>query len=164
MKKQNTPATNPIASAAMGPTNPAAGVIATNPATAPDTAPSALGLPLRNHSAALQLIVAAAAPKCVATNALVAKLPADSADPALNPNHPTHSRHAPIKLSTTLCGGVGSCGYPIRFPRYNAHTSADTPDVTCTTVPPAKSSVGILPPSAAFSKPPLPQTMCAIGA
>ena len=47
---------------------------------------------------------------------------------------------------------------------YSAHTSAETPDEICTTVPPAKSSVGNLPPRAAFSNPPLPQTMCANGA
>ena len=33
----------------------------------------------------------------------------------------------------------------------------------CTTVPPAKSKAGNFPPSAAFSRPPLPHTMCAIG-
>jgi hypothetical protein len=54
-------------------------------------------------------------------------------------------------------------GYPTRLPRYNAHTSAETPEVMWTTVPPAKSRVGNLPPSDAFSNPPLPQTMCAIG-
>src|SRR5512146_3401730 len=116
-----------MTSADIGLTKPAAGVIATSPATAPEIAPSALGLPIRIHSAALHPIAAAAAPKCVATNALVARLPAESAEPALNPNHPTHSRHAPMKLSTTLCGGIASSGYPSRFPRYHAHTSADTP-------------------------------------
>src|SRR5437868_13099142 len=153
-----------MTSADMGPTNPAAGVIATSPATAPEIAPKALGLRLRTHSAAIQPRAAVAAAKCVATNALVAKLPAPSALPALNPNHPTHSRHAPMKLKTTLCGGIGSCGYPKRRPRYKAQTSADTPDVMWTTVPPAKSRVGKCPPSAAFSIPPLPQTICAIGA
>src|SRR5437660_2302327 len=116
-------------SAAIGLTKPAAGVMATKPATAPEMAPSALGLPLRNHSAPAHPIAAAAAAKCVATNALVARLPAANALPALNPNHPTHSRHAPIKLSTTLCGGIGSLGYPTRFPRYSAQTSADTPEL-----------------------------------
>ena len=86
----------------MGPTNPAAGVIATNPATQPEIPPSALGFPLRTHSASIHPTAAAAAPKCVATNALVARLPELSALPALKPNHPTHSRQAPIKLSTTL--------------------------------------------------------------
>src|SRR6266702_5796146 len=162
MKQQTAPAINPIQSAAIGVTNPDAGVIATNPATAPEIAPRADGLPLRIHSAALHPIAAAAAPNCVATNADVASVPDPSADPALNPNQPTHRRHAPIKLSTTECGCIGTFGYPTRLPRYNAITSADTPDVTCTTVPPAKSRHGNLPVTA-FSSPPTPQTMCAIG-
>src|SRR5215469_5995762 len=102
MKKQNAPPINPMISAGIGATNPAAGVIATSPATAPEIAPSTLGFPLRIHSAALQPIAAAAAPKCVATNALVASPPAASALPALKPNHPTQSKHAPMKLRTTL--------------------------------------------------------------
>src|ERR1043166_2943680 len=53
--------------------------------------------------------------------------------------------------------------YPLRWPRYRAHTNAETPEVMWTTVPPAKSKQGILPPSVAFSNPPLPQTMCAMG-
>src|SRR5580698_10672692 len=104
------PAMNPITSADIGPTNPAAGVIATSPATAPEMAPSALGRPFLNHSARLQLIAAAAVAKCVATNALVASEFAASALPALKPNHPTHSRHAPMKLSTRECGGMGCFG------------------------------------------------------
>src|SRR5271157_2497101 len=153
----------PIAKADIGPTKPAAGVMATSPATAPEIAPSTLALPFTYHSAAAQPSAAAAAPKCVATKALVARLPAARALPALKPNHPTQSRQAPITLNTTLCGGMGSLGNPKRFPKYNAHTSAETPDVTCTTVPPAKSKVGIFPPSEAFSNPPFPQTMCAMG-
>src|SRR5436190_11990040 len=153
----------PMASAGIGRTNPAAGVIATSPATAPEIAPNALAFPFLNHSATLHPIAAAAAPRCVATNALDAKPLAANALPALNPNHPTHSKHAPIKLSTRLCGGIGCFGNPMRLPIYNAQTSADTPDETCTTVPPAKSRQGNLPP-AAFKNPPLPQTMCASGA
>src|SRR5215470_19517676 len=145
MKKQNAPASRPMMIADIGPTKPAAGVMATNPATAPEIAPRALGLPFRIHSAPLQPRTAAAAPKWVATNALVARLPAARALPALNPNQPTHSRHAPTKLSTTLCGVIASFGYPTRLPRYKAQTSADTPDVTCTTVPPAKSRQGNFP-------------------
>ena len=49
------------------------------------------------------------------------------------------------------------------MPRYSAQTSAETPEVMCTTVPPAKSKQGIRPPRKAFSNPPLPHTMCAIG-
>src|SRR5580692_2658237 len=156
---------NPISNAGIGPTNPAAGVIATNPATAPEIAPNALARPFLIHSAKLQLHAAAAAPKCVATNALVAS-PFDArALPALNPNQPTHSKHAPIKLCTRLCGGIGCLGYPTRLRKYNAQTSAETPEVMCTTVPPAKSSVGnFAPGDDAFRNPPLPQTMWAIGA
>src|SRR5262249_41539835 len=143
-------------SAGIGRTKPAAGVIATKPATAPEIAPSALAFPFFNHSAALQPNAAVAAAKCVATKALEASPPAASALPALNPNHPTHSRHAPMKLSTKLCGGIGCFGKPTRLPMYSAQTSADTPEVMCTTVPPAKSRQGNFPPSDALSSPPLP--------
>ncbi len=95
----------PISSDDIGPTKPEAGVMATSPATAPEIAPSALGLPLRSHSAPAHPSTPAAAPNCVATKALLARLPAVSALPALKPNQPTHSRQAPMKLSTTLCGG-----------------------------------------------------------
>src|ERR1700722_7705162 len=94
----------------MGCTNPAAGVIATRPATAPEMPPRALGLPLRIHSASIQLRAAPAAPKCVLTKALVAKEPELRALPALNQNQPTHRRQAPIMLSTTECGGMASLG------------------------------------------------------
>src|SRR2546426_779149 len=114
--KQPTPATSPITSAGIGVTKPDAGVIATSPATAPEIAPSALGRPRVNHSATSQPSVAAAAAKCVATNALVA-MPFDaSALPALNPNQPTHRRHAPMKLNTRLCRGIGPPGEPARLP------------------------------------------------
>src|SRR5215468_4970321 len=100
----------PIISAGIGATNPAAGVIATSPATAPEIAPNALGLPLLIHSASNHPTTAPAAPKCVATNALDARLLAASALPALNPNQPTHRRHAPITLITRLCGAIGVFG------------------------------------------------------
>src|SRR5258708_25317309 len=115
---------NPITNAGIGATNPAAGVIATSPATAPEIAPSALARPFLIHSAALQLNAAAAAAKCVATNALVANEFEASALPALNPNHPTHTKHAPITLSTKLCGGIGCFGYPVRLPKYRPQTTA----------------------------------------
>src|SRR5437763_16664696 len=97
-----TPARNPISRAGKGFTNPEAGVIATSPATAPEIPPSKLGLPCRTHSANIQPKAAAAAPKCVATKALVAKPDALSALPALKPNQPTQRRQAPIRLSTKL--------------------------------------------------------------
>src|ERR1700680_4443617 len=158
-----TPATAPINSAGNGFTNPEAGVIATSPATAPEIAPRMLGFPLSIHSAAIHASAAEAVAKCVATNALVASDEAASALPALNPNHPTHSRQAPTVLSTRLCGRIESTLYPFRRPRYSAHTSAETPDEIWTTVPPAKSKAGIFPPPEALSSPPLPHTMWARG-
>src|SRR5438094_222341 len=104
------PAMNPISSAGKGCTKPDAGVMATSPATQPEIAPKTLGLPLRIHSTNVQPNAAAAAPKCVATNALVARPDAASALPALKPNQPNQSRHAPITLSTILCGLIDSCG------------------------------------------------------
>src|SRR5579863_8853634 len=110
MKEQKNPAARPIASADMGCTNPEAGVTATNPATAPEIAPSAVGLPLWIHSAMVQPSAAAAAAKCVLTKALVASGPELSALPALKPNQPTQSRHAPMKLRTMECGGIAVLG------------------------------------------------------
>src|SRR5260370_12514687 len=101
--------------------------MATSPATAPEIAPSALARPFLIHSAALQLNAAAAAAKCVATNALVANEFEASALPALKPNHPTHSKHAPIKLSTMLAGGIGCLGNPLRFPNSTPQTNPETP-------------------------------------
>src|ERR1700749_1191119 len=110
MRYQKTPAIPRMTREAMGLTKPAAGVMAPSPATDPEIAPRALGLPLRIHSAPHHPMTAVAAAKCVATKELVARLPALSALPALKPNHPTQSRHAPIKLSTILCGGMGCLG------------------------------------------------------
>src|ERR1700693_3670850 len=102
-----------MTSAGMGPTNPAAGVIAPSPATAPEIAPKALARPFFNHSAALHAKAALAAAKWVATNALDANPFEANALPALNPNHHTHNKQAPIKLSPKLCVGIGCCGKPV---------------------------------------------------
>src|SRR5215813_7524830 len=123
-----TPATPPMIKAAIGLTNPAPGVMATKPATAREIAPKTVGLPKRIHSTATQPKAAAAEAKCVATNALVAKLFAANALPALKPNQPTQSKHAPIKLKVKLCGFIACCGKPMRFPMYNAQMSAEMPE------------------------------------
>src|SRR5579884_2103145 len=102
------PAMKPIRRAGNGRTKPEAGVMATKPATAPEIPPNTLGLPALIHSASNQPSVAAADPKWVATKALEASGEAASALPALKPNHPTHSRQAPMKLITRLCGFIGS--------------------------------------------------------
>src|SRR5215831_10760690 len=115
-KKQRTPAATPITTAGVGPTNPEAGVIATRPATAPDAMPSTLGLPLTIHSANIQPSAAAAVAICVTAIAMPARPSAATAEPALNPNQPTHRSDAPTSVSTRLCGGIASLPYPTRLP------------------------------------------------
>src|SRR5262245_42684603 len=128
-----------------GPTKPEAGVIATRPATAPLAAPRTVGLPLDAHSAYIHDSAAAAVAVLVATKALVASAPALKALPALKPNHPTHRSAAPTTENGRLCGGIGSRGYPSRFPITSAAASAEIPELMCTTVPPAKSNAPIPP-------------------
>src|SRR5215210_7742822 len=101
------PAIAPTRIAATGPTKPAAGVMATSPATAPEAAPSTVGLPRAIHSVNIQPSAAAAAAVLVARNALAARALASSALPALKPNHPNHSRAAPITVIGRLCGCMG---------------------------------------------------------
>src|SRR6187200_3604025 len=95
-QRHTTPAAKPITNAPGMPTLPAAGVIATSPATAPEAAPSIEGLPLISHSAKVHDRTAQAVARNVLMNASAAELPASSADPALNPNQPTHRSDAPI--------------------------------------------------------------------
>src|SRR5919109_3619749 len=125
---------------ARGPTKPEAGVMATSPATAPDAAPSTVGLPRLAHSVNIQPSAAAAAPVLVAVNALAASPLASSALPALKPNQPNQRSPAPVTVIGRLWGCIGWWPYPRRLPIMIAQTSADTPDEMCTTVPPAKSS------------------------
>ena len=77
----------------MGPESPAAGVIATRPATAPDAMPSSDGLPLEKASAVIQARPAAAGATMVLRSASAAPPVASRFDPALKPNQPTQSRH-----------------------------------------------------------------------
>src|SRR5258706_15602252 len=107
-KKQITPAAMPMITAGVGPTKPEAGVMATNPATAPDAIPKTLGLPLTIHSANIHPIAAAAVAICVAAIAIPARPSAATADPALKPNQPTHRSEAPISVRVRLWGGIAS--------------------------------------------------------
>src|SRR5262245_37784343 len=100
------PATKPMIRAAIGVTNPDAGVMATNPATAPETPPSTVGLPWRIQSMMSHPAPAEAPRNGAATKPLDARPPAATPLPALKPNQPTHSRHAPITLITRLCGAI----------------------------------------------------------
>src|SRR5512134_672964 len=90
-----------------GPTKPAAGVMATRPATAPEAAPRTVGLPRELHSVNIQPSAAAAAAVLVVRKAEAASPLASSALPALNPNQPTHSSAAPITVRGRLWGCMG---------------------------------------------------------
>src|SRR5512143_2670808 len=85
-------------------TNPAAGVMATSPATAPDAVPKIVGLPFLSHSITAQLRPPAAAAVFVTTNAFTARPFAARALPALNPNHPNHKSAVPRTTNGRLCG------------------------------------------------------------
>src|SRR4051812_5331943 len=156
-KKHTKPAHAPMTMAPSGPTKPDAGVIVPKPATMPVTTPSIDGLPYFFHSIIIHASAPADAPMCVVNIAMPAEPFAASALPALKPNQPTHSMPAPVTAYGRLCGAIAVCGKPRRLPSTSAQTSAATPALTCTTMPPAKSMT----PSLA-SQPP-PQTQCAMG-
>src|SRR5215475_14159856 len=96
-----------MTNAPMGVTKPAAGVTATSPATAPEAAPSTVGLPRELHSVSIQPRAAVAAAVFVVVKACTASPLAASALPALKPNQPNQSRLAPITVKGRLCGGMG---------------------------------------------------------
>ncbi len=79
------PARNPITIAQRGSTNPAAGVMATKPATIPEAAPRALAFPTLITSAMSQPMSPAAVAIWVLVNARTAISSAASALPALKP-------------------------------------------------------------------------------
>src|SRR6266508_4811377 len=97
---------------AAGVTNPAAGVIATSPATAPIAAPSTEGVPRCNQLIVTQVRAAMAAAVLVVTSATAATPFALSALPALKPNQPNHSRLAPRTVIGTSCGAVAGSSRP----------------------------------------------------
>src|SRR5882672_5800967 len=154
------PAAAPIASEPTGPTKPDAGVIATSPATAPEQMPITVGLPRMIHSTSIQVKPAVAVAMCVTSIAMPACMPALTAEPALKPNQPTHNSEAPIMVRTMLCGGPVS----LRLPSISAAIRPAVPELTCTTVPPAKSSTLTQALSLAELKMPSgPHTQCATG-
>src|SRR5918995_1043345 len=125
---------------AAGVTNPAAGVMATRPATAPTAAPRTDGVPRWSHLIVTQVMAAMAAAVLVVTKAVAAMPLAPSADPALKPNHPNHRSAAPRTVIGTSCGSVAGSISPVRATMNSAATSAAIPLDRGTTVPPAKSS------------------------
>ena len=84
--------------AAQGATYPAAGVIATSPATSPEATPSAVGFPRCRHSTTSHPMAPPAAPRCVVMKARAASCPLASALPALKPNQPNQRRPAPVSV------------------------------------------------------------------
>src|SRR6476620_2618505 len=74
-----------------------AGVIATRPATAPEAAPTEVGLPSLIFSTTSHASSAAAGAAIVLTMTSDAVLSAASSDPPLNPNQPNHRRPAPSR-------------------------------------------------------------------
>ncbi len=76
-------------------TNPAAGVIATRPATPPVIAPNIVGLPTLTISINTQVMSAVAAAIFETKIAEAARPFAARADPPLNPIHPNHRNPAP---------------------------------------------------------------------
>lgn len=82
------PATSPMKMELIGETNPAAGVIATNPATAPEQKPRSVGLLVQIHSTNIQLMAAVAVAVLVFKRATAARALAERADPPLKPNQP----------------------------------------------------------------------------
>ena len=139
-------------------TNPAPGVIATSPTTRPVEAPTKVGFPSLITSINIQDIMALALASAVVINACAASPFAASALPALNPNHPNHKINAPSATNGMLCTRYAVCSYPLRLPRIMENTNALTPELICTTFPPAKSTDPI-----SASNPPCPHTICAIG-
>src|ERR671923_1548898 len=123
------PAPKPITIAPMTLTKPEAGVIATRPATAPAAAPSTLGCRLCHQLTVIQVSAAIAVAVLVTTKALVARAPAVTALPALNPNQPNQSRQAPRTVIVASCGSNFPCPKPRRLPRTSAATSAETPEL-----------------------------------
>src|SRR6185312_16355843 len=168
LKQKNhgiAPAKMPITSAPPAVTKPQAGVITTNPATAPEQKPSTLGLPRITHSIIGHTNDATAVAIVVVMNALAATPSAATALPALKPYQPTHNMPVPMEHNTMLCGGMGSLGKPNRLPSIKHRINADQPEDMCTTVPPAKSIAWIFAPlfHTPFIMPVAPQTMCASG-
>ncbi len=58
-------------------------------------------------------------------------------EPTLKPYQPSHSRPAPSMVSVRLCGRIVSLGQPRRLPSRTTRTSAATPALMWTAVPPA---------------------------
>src|SRR5207237_10713261 len=115
------------------------------------------GFPCFHHELASHVRIAMDPAMSVFTKACAATPFAASAEPALNPNHPNHSRPVPSATNATLCGSSFSSDPKCRAPTTQTEASAANPALVCTTMPPAKSS----PPH--FARNPPPQIQCTSG-
>ena len=137
--------------------------MATRPATAPEAAPSVVAWPSRIFSTTIQASAAAAVATWVLMNAAAASPLAPSAEPALKPNQPNHSRTGAEQHERQVVRPHRVLGQPRRLPRTSASASAAAPALMCTAVPPAKSRAwsrsAIQPPSPSSKE----KTQCATG-
>ena len=89
------------------------GVIATRPATMPDAAPSDVALPSRMRSTSSQASIAVGGGDVRVDEGRRRRCRRTAtAEPALNPNQPNHSRAAPSITNGRLCGRIGVVGQP----------------------------------------------------
>src|ERR1043165_1123914 len=103
-RAHSAPAATPITSAPTTFTEEQDGVIATSPASMPDAAPSDVACPSRIRSVSSQASMAAAVATVVVTKVDPATPLADTAEPALKPYQPNHSKPAPSITKGRLCG------------------------------------------------------------
>src|SRR5689334_14673466 len=106
-RAHNTPAETPMANAPMTSTEPHDGVMATRPATTPDAAPRDVAYPSRMRSVSSHASIAAAVATVVVTKVDPAVPLELTAEPALNPYQPNHSRPAPSITNGRLWGRIG---------------------------------------------------------
>ena len=125
------------------------------------TIPTKDAFPNLNLSQAAHVSEAAAAEMWVTLIAIAAPPSAASCEPPLKPNHPTHSMAAPIITKPGLWGGVVLFR---RGPRQKAIIIAAMPAVSCTTIPPAKSTTPTSPKIPPLERSPPPQIQCTTGA
>ena len=81
----------------------------TSPHTAPIAAAIALGFPVSAHERNIHASAAAAAAVLVTTNALAARAPDATAEPALKPNQPNHRSAAQRMIKGRLLAIFPGC-------------------------------------------------------
>lgn len=138
-KALTAPTTRPVTTAPRVSISPQAGVMATMPATADETTPIVLTLPVRHFSARGQVTMAPAAPSWVLMKAAAALPWSVSAEPELNPNQPDQRRPAPTTTSGMLLGRSSRRAKSRGALSTRATARPATPELSSTGSPPAKS-------------------------